>query len=589
MSKELAAEAKVKGNKAFQEKDYKTAIEHFTEAIKNDPADHLFYSNRSACYANIKEYQKALEDGEQCVKLNPQWARGYSRKGLALFYLNRIDDAIKTYEEGLKIEPDNEQLKDALNDIKQKTKPSYEGAGGAGGPKSPFGDPKEILNKLQSNPRTREYFKDNDFITKLMSCQSNPMNLLNLMQTDKRFSDVFEVLTGMSMDDLMKKAQMHQGAGEEGHPHSHEGHPHSHEGHSHHDDEAEKMNDEPKVEKEPKKEEKPKSPLSPVQSQAEEEKMKGNEEYKKKEFEKAIEHYKKANELNPKEMIYVLNQASCCFEQGKFNECIEKCDEAIKIGRENQTPFEKIGKAFGRKGNAYMQLKEYQKAVEEYEKSLLKLHDPAIKDAIKNAKKLLDEKIAQDYLDPVKAEEHREKGNVLFREGKFSDSIKEYNEGLKRNPKSSVLYFNRGLALMKVLDYKGSMNDMDSCIALDPKYIKAYIKKAHIFVMQKELHKAISLFEKGLELEPGNAECIEGLQKAKMQVHQSLGEVDEERAKKAMSDPEIQALLMDPSVRQVLKDFQENPTYAQQALNDPVMAKKFERLMASGVLGVKHK
>jgi len=305
MNKQLATESKIKGNKAFQEKDYKTAIEHFTEAIKNDPTDHLFYSNRSACYANIQEYQKALEDGEQCVKLNPQWARGYSRKGLALFYLNRIEDAIKTYEEGLKIEPDNEQLKEALKDTKQKlTSPFEDTESGAGEPNSPFGDPKEILNKLQSNPKTREYFKDNDFITKLMSCQSNPMNLMNLMQTDQRFSDVFEVLTGMNMNDLMKQAQMHKEGGEEGHAHSHEGH-------SHHNENSEKMNDEPKVEKEPKKEEKPKSPLSPEQSQAEEEKIKGNEEYKKKEFEKAIEHYKKAQEINPKEMIYLLNQASC--------------------------------------------------------------------------------------------------------------------------------------------------------------------------------------------------------------------------------------------------------------------------------------
>ena len=200
----------------------------------------------------------------------------------------------------------------------------------------------------------------------------------------------------------------------------------------------------------------------------------------------------------------------------------------------------------------------------------------------------MEEKVAIEYIDPVKAEEHREKGNVLFKEGKFSDSIKEYNEGIKRNPKNSVLFFNRGLALMKVLDYKGSMNDMESCLSLDPKYIKAYIKKGQIYVMQKELHKAISMFEKGLEIEPGNAECMEGLQKAKMQVHQSLGKVDEERAKKAMSDPEIQALLMDPSVRQVFKDIEENPKYAQQALmNDPLMAKKFERLIASGVLGAK--
>lgn len=44
---------------------------------------------------------------------------------------------------------------------------------------------------------------------------------------------------------------------------------------------------------------------------------------------------------------------------------------------------------------------------------------------------------------------------------------------------------------------------------------------------------------------------------------------------------------MDPSVRQLLKDCQENPQYAMKAMQDPVMSKKLEKLMASGVLTAK--
>ena len=54
-----------------------------------------------------------------------------------------------------------------------------------------------------------------------------------------------------------------------------------------------------------------------------------------------------------------------------------------------------------------------------------------------------------------------------------------------------------------------------------------------------------------------------------------------------MADPEIQMILMDPSVRQVLQDFQENPKYAQKAMQDPVIAAKIEKLIAAGVLQVK--
>jgi stress-induced-phosphoprotein 1 len=46
--------------------------------------------------------------------MNPTWPRGYQRKGSALFYMDRIDDAINTYKEGLKVDPNNADLQKDL-------------------------------------------------------------------------------------------------------------------------------------------------------------------------------------------------------------------------------------------------------------------------------------------------------------------------------------------------------------------------------------------------------------------------------------------------------------------------------------------
>ena len=62
---------------------------------------------------------------------------------------------------------------------------------------------------------------------------------------------------------------------------------------------------------------------------------------------------------------------------------------------------------------------------------------------------------------------------------------------------------------------------------------------------------------------------------------------DAERQAHAMADPEIQSILRDPSIRQVLTDFQENPKYAQAAMSDPVIASKIEKLISAGILQVK--
>lgn len=53
-----------------------------------------------------------------------------------------------------------------------------------------------------------------------------------------------------------------------------------------------------------------------------------------------------------------------------------------------------------------------------------------------------------------------------------------------------------------------------------------------------------------------------------------------------MADPEIQAILQDPIIRQVLQDFQENPNAAQQAMKDVSVSTKVEKLIAAGVLQV---
>ena len=59
--------AKELGNEQFKQKNYEKAIEFYTQAISENPADHTIYGNRSASYHNINNYQQALVDGQKCV------------------------------------------------------------------------------------------------------------------------------------------------------------------------------------------------------------------------------------------------------------------------------------------------------------------------------------------------------------------------------------------------------------------------------------------------------------------------------------------------------------------------------------------
>ncbi len=577
MDKEKAKEASAKAKEAFSKKDYPTAIKFYTEAISHDPTDHLLFSNRSACYASIEQYQDALDDANKCVELKPDFARGYGRKGLAEFYLKKYQDAEKSYSKGLELDPTNEQFKEGLTRAKEFTAgPS--GFGAEAGPEGgmPFGSPQEILKKLMNDPVTKEYFKDKDFVAKLQLCQTNPQFLFTLMNSDPRFMKVFNVMTGISMEDLQKAAK--EGAKEEQAP-------------------PPQFYEEPKPEPAAAPKPAPKAPEEEKMTdaekeefhkkkQAEEEKLRGNDAYKAKKMEEALDHYNKAIVINPKEPIYYLNKASVFLEMKKFEDCLAACDEAIKVSEEMlPKSFEKIAKAYARKGNCYTQMKRWAEALEMYDKSLLEVNDHAVKEARRNCEQQRKFEEDQKYLDPSKAEEHREKGNKLFRDGNFAAAIKEYDESIRRNPKTAVVYLNRGLSLMKILDHGKALIDIDKAIELDPKYVKAYAKKGNIHYFLKEYHKAIDAYNKGLEIDPANEECLEGRQKTQQAIYQAPP--DEERAKRAMADPEIRALLQDPRIIQVLKEAKENPTAAMGAMSDPFIAQAIQKLIAAGIIGMK--
>ena len=90
---DAAAAFKAKGNAEFSGKRFREAITFYTSALAQDPFNHVFYSNRSACFAEEDECEDALRDGARCVVLAPAFAKGYSRKGLALYHLGRYPEA----------------------------------------------------------------------------------------------------------------------------------------------------------------------------------------------------------------------------------------------------------------------------------------------------------------------------------------------------------------------------------------------------------------------------------------------------------------------------------------------------------------
>lgn len=182
------------GTKAFGAKDFNKAIEHFTAAISESPFDHTLYSNRSACYYNLNKFADALKDGEKCIEIKADWDKGYQRRAMALHAIGKYDEAIVDYEKGLSFGPENAQLKQGLEKCKQDKKAAEEEGDGMFGP--------QAMAKLMMNPRIAKYFEDVKFRNMFEMVKQNPQMLMQVMQTDPRFMDVFKELTGIDLMEM---------------------------------------------------------------------------------------------------------------------------------------------------------------------------------------------------------------------------------------------------------------------------------------------------------------------------------------------------------------------------------------------------
>eukprot|EP00271_Cylindrocystis_brebissonii_P015448 TRINITY_DN38347_c0_g1_i1.p1 TRINITY_DN38347_c0_g1~~TRINITY_DN38347_c0_g1_i1.p1 ORF type:complete len:586 (+),score=186.26 TRINITY_DN38347_c0_g1_i1:283-2040(+) len=582
----MADEAKAKGNKAFSAGQYEEAITHFSDAIALAPENHVLYSNRSAAYASLQKYEKALEDAEQTVKLQPSWAKGYSRLGAAHSGLQNFKEAIEAYDKGLELDPSNEALKTGKADV-EKAQAQEESAGGMGMLGKAFTSP-DLFAKLHNDPRSRAALLQPDFRAMLQEVQKNPSNL-NRYLNDPRMMQALGVLLGINIQtadpDSMAKGSMFDDEADKPFPSttaraSTNGAPSDAPKKAEPEEPPEEMLTE-EVEKRKKKE------------AAIKEKELGNAAYKKKEFDTAIEHYTKAIELDDTDISFITNRAAVYFEMGKHDECIADCDRAVERGHEVHADYKMVAKAYTRKGTAFVKIaktsQDYDLAIQAFNKALTEHRNPDTLKKLNEAEKAKKELEQQEYYNPELAEEEREKGNEFFKKHLYPDAVKCYSEAIRRNPKDVKAYSNRAASYTKLTALPEALKDANKCIELDPTFIKGYVRKGAAQFFMKEYDKAMEAYREGLKLDPNNQELLDGIGSCISQIRKAgNGELSpedlKERQMRAMQDPEIQAILTDPIMRQVLTDFQEDPKAAAAHQRNPMIMAKISKLAAAGIV-----
>lgn len=172
--------------------------------------------------------------------------------------------------------------------------------------------------------------------------------------------------------------------------------------------------------------------------------------------------------------------------------------------------YEYVPIAYGNRGLAYVKLKEYDKAMEDFNRSI-ELYD-GYTDAYNNRgllymelreyeKALFDFKKVID-LDPDHLEAYVNLANIYYGKGDYDRAISFYNRALEKDPYFAQAYNGRGNAYLEKGYLNKALEDYNRSININPDYTEAYNNRGILYSLTEKQDKAIKDFTKAIAISP---------------------------------------------------------------------------------------
>ncbi|XP_076463228.1 small glutamine-rich tetratricopeptide repeat-containing protein beta-like [Babylonia areolata] len=146
--REEAEKLKNRGNEFMKSEKFSDALESYTQAIKRDGKNAVYYCNRAAAYSKLNKHQQAIEDCTRALAIDTSYSKAYGRMGIAYTALNDHEQARECYRKALELDPDNQSYQNNLEIAEQKLREAAAGAGFAAGPAGGMD-----IGALLSNPQ----------------------------------------------------------------------------------------------------------------------------------------------------------------------------------------------------------------------------------------------------------------------------------------------------------------------------------------------------------------------------------------------------------------------------------------------------
>lgn len=218
----------------------------------------------------------------------------------------------------------------------------------------------------------------------------------------------------------------------------------------------------------------------------------GNRYYDKKDYQKALESYNRAIELDQNNAIAYYNRGIVYGKQREYEKAIEDYSRAIDLDENCVNAYNNQGSAYGEQG-------EYDKAVADYSRAIEL--DKNYKNAyygrgIVYGKQGEYDKAIADYSKVIELDEnyayaYNNRGNVYDEQGEYDKAIADYSKAIDLDENNAVAYNNRGYTFVRQGEYEKAIADYSKAIELDENYKYAYLNRANVYRFLGENEKAL--------------------------------------------------------------------------------------------------
>jgi len=246
----------------------------------------------------------------------------------------------------------------------------------------------------------------------------------------------------------------------------------------------------------------------------------------------AIEKYKEMLKTDPENEYIYANMSLAYLKMGNYEQCIECCNNALKIIRGFQKDtysFESEHKLevklLLRRARSFDALKKYAEAKNDLDFCVM--YEPQNADAASLLKNV------QTNLNQILVKEAKEAGQNLQKEGKFAEALEKYEECLKITKRETTLenisiYANKLSCLLQLGKHEKAIQDSETALRMLQVYknklisgansenekqekekvkqieIRLFMRRSNAFANLQKISSAIEAIKKALDLDPEN-------------------------------------------------------------------------------------